>query len=118
MEIILPYGAPSEGHKEGVNQNEVEKIKGMIRKIGSLEFRILANDTDDAEAIETAKEYFRKARENPTGPEAKDLETNARAGLPPPFPNRGPNEAPFLFKNEEVRYESVEIGKHRRAELG
>ncbi len=117
VEIILPYGSPSEGGKEGVNQSEVEKIKGLIREVGSLEFRILANDTDDAEAIEAAKEYFRKAKENPAGPEAKDLETNAKSGLPPPFPNRGPNEAPFLFKNEEVHYEWVEIGKHRRNEL-
>ena len=46
------------------------------------------------------------------------MDADAKAGLPPHFPNRGPNETPFLFKNEEVHYEWVEIGKHRRSELG
>jgi SecD/SecF fusion protein len=116
VEIILPYGGASEGGRTGVSQAEVDKIKLLIREVGSLEFRILANDTDDADALEAARDYFKRAKENPTGPEAKDLEAAAKSGLPPPFPNRGPNEPPFIFHNEEVRYEWVELGKHARAE--
>ena len=116
VEILLPYGAKSgEG---GVSQSEVEKIKGLIREVGSLEFRIMANATDDADGLDAAKDYFKRATENPTGEEAKALETAAKAGLPPPFPNRGPSESPFLYKNEEVRYEWVELGKHARADRG
>ena len=116
VEILLPYStAAGEG---GVTQSEVEKIKGLIREVGSLEFRIMANQTDDADAVDAVKEYLKRARENPIGEEAKALEAAAKSGLPPPFPNRGPNESPFLFKNEEVRYEWVELGKHGRAEHG
>lgn len=112
IEIVLPYG----GNKK--DTGDIETVKAQLREVGSLEFRILANDVDDADAFEAARDYFRKARENPEGPEAKELETAAKAGLPPPFPNRRQDETPFLFKNEEVRYEWVEIGKHRRAEMG
>jgi SecD/SecF fusion protein len=120
VEIILPYGARSGEGKEGVNQSEVERIKGLIREVGSLEFRILANDMDDGdrEALDAAREFMRKAQENPGGPEAIELGKNAAAGLPPLFPNRGPNESPFVYKNEEVRYEWVELSKQTRADLG
>lgn len=116
VELILPYGARSEAGKGNINQDEVEKVKELIKQVGSLEFRILANDMDDAEAVEAAREYFRKARQDPNSTEAKELELSAKNGLPPPFPNRASTEAPFLFKNEEVRYEWIELDKHFRAE--
>src|SRR5262249_35411245 len=43
VEIILPRGSFSAA--------EVEDIKNLISKVGSLEFRILANSKDDAAAI-------------------------------------------------------------------
>lgn len=120
VEIVLPYGARAGEGGPGLNQSEVEQIKGLIREVGSLEFRILANDMDDGdrEALDAAREFMRRAHENPTGPEAQELATAAKAGLPPPFPNRGPNETPFIFKGEEIRYEWIEIGKQGRADLG
>ena len=119
VEILLPYGRQgASGGQGGASQSEVEKIKGLIQEVGSLEFRIMANDTDDAEALEAVREYLKRAKDNPGEKEAKDLEAAAKVGLPPPFPNRGPGESPFLFKNEEVRYEWVELGKHYRAEHG
>ena len=68
--------------------SDVEYIKGLIREVGSLEFRILANQTDDAKAIADAQDYFERAAKNPDGDEAKALDNAARAGLPPPFPNK------------------------------
>ena len=117
VEILMPYKAPEPG-QEGASGNDVEYVKGLIREVGSLEFRILANDTDDEDGFKAIQTYLERARDNPTGPEARDLEAAARAGLPPPFPNPGATDPPFLFKNEPVRYEWVELGKHRRAELG
>jgi SecD/SecF fusion protein len=117
VEILMPYKAPEPG-QEGAGGNDVEYVKGLIREVGSLEFRILANQTDDEDGLNAIKAYLERARDNPTGPEARDLEAAAKAGLPPPFPNPGPTDTPFLFKNEPVRYEWVELGKHRRAELG
>jgi SecD/SecF fusion protein len=38
--------------------DDVEKIKDLIQRVGSLEFRILANRNDDKEAIDAAKVYF------------------------------------------------------------
>src|SRR5262245_9030343 len=61
--IILPYGARSESG--GMNKSEVENIKEQIREVGSLEFRILANDDDDARAIADAQAYFDRAVANP-----------------------------------------------------
>ncbi|HKA06657.1 MAG TPA: protein translocase subunit SecD [Gemmataceae bacterium] len=118
VEILLPYGGQPGSGQKGTTESEVDKIKGLIQQVGSLEFRIMANATDDADALEAVRDYLRRARENPAGEEGKALEAAAKTGLPPPFPNRGPNESPFLFKNEEVRYEWVELGKHGRAEHG
>jgi SecD/SecF fusion protein len=120
VEIVLPYGARASEGGTGLNQSEVEQIKGLIREVGSLEFRILANDMDegDREALDAAREFMRKAHDTPGGPEAEALATAAKAGLPPPFPNRGPNEPPFIYKGEEIRYEWIELGKQSRADLG
>jgi SecD/SecF fusion protein len=114
VELILPYGSQA-GSKGRINEGEVEHIKGLIREVGSLEFRILANDMDDGdkEAVEAAREYFKRAKDNPTGDEAKDLEKAAKTGLPPPFPQ---DKGPFMYKGEEVRYEWVELGKQSRAD--
>ena len=118
VEILLPYGGQPGSGQKGTTESEVDKIKGLIQQVGSLEFRIMANATDDADALAAVQDFLRRAKENPAGEEAKELEARAKAGLPPPFPNRGSNESPFLFKNEEVRYEWVELGKHGRAEQG
>src|SRR5262249_18704428 len=48
VEILLPYGRAGASGQGGASQSEVEKIKSLIQEVGSLEFRIMANDTDDA----------------------------------------------------------------------
>ena len=118
VELILPYGARSEGGG-GINQSEVEKVKGLIREVGSLEFRILANQNDDDRAVGDAQAYFDRAASNPEGDEAKALDAAARSGLPPAFPNKTPEDADqYIVMNEPVQYAWVELGKNERADLG
>jgi SecD/SecF fusion protein len=120
IEIVLPYGAPSGGGKQAINRSDVERIKEILKQIGSLEFRILANDMDDGDrdALVAARDFLRKAHEAPMGEEAKSLEDAAKNGVPPPFPNRRPDEASFLYKNEEIQYQWVELGKQSRFDQG
>jgi SecD/SecF fusion protein len=126
VEIILPYGArPQADGKAAVNP-DVENIKLLIHEVGSLEFRILANRADDNDAIEAAKAFFERAHSNPDSEEAKAIEAAARAGLPPPFPNKSLDDTDqFLVQAAEtdkaplpVQYQWVELGKNRRQELG
>jgi SecD/SecF fusion protein len=63
--------------KRSLGAEEVEAIKNLISQQGRLEFRILANITDDEPAIAAAEEAIR----NPAN--ARDLEAQALAGLPP-----------------------------------
>jgi SecD/SecF fusion protein len=118
VELILPYGSRTEGGG-GINQNEVEKVKGLIREVGSLEFRIVANTSDDDRAIGDAQAYFDKAASNPEGDEAKALDAAARSGLSPPFLNKTQDDPDqYMVMNDPVQYAWVELGKNERADMG
>jgi SecD/SecF fusion protein len=108
VEIILPTGGYASG-KQTLNPEEVEKIKNLIQQQGRLEFRILANPTDDKEAIEQASKYFT----NPDHQERlADLE---KKGLPPPEPEAPGGGKTFSVtlngETKEYSYQWVEIGK-------
>jgi preprotein translocase subunit SecD len=57
VEIVVPR----QGNRHG---EDVERIKDLIGRVGSLEFRILANRHDDEDAIQIAKKYFREAADS------------------------------------------------------
>lgn len=122
VEIVLPYGG--QGSKKAIGQSDVDDVKQQIQQVGSLEFRILANRSDDAAAIGAAEDFMRKAKADPNSDEAKALDAAARAGLPPPFPNRGPSDADAFFVQANdatpslVQYSWVELSKNERADLG
>ncbi|MGH7171579.1 MAG: protein translocase subunit SecD, partial [Gemmataceae bacterium] len=79
VEIILPTGGHASGRRTLTNE-EVEGIKNLIQRQGRLEFRILANPTDDKEAIERAEAFL-------SNPDNRALlEKRERDGLPPPDP--------------------------------
>ncbi|MSR55506.1 MAG: protein translocase subunit SecD [Gemmataceae bacterium] len=119
VEIILPYGTRSGSGKEAINVGEVDKIKSLIREVGSLEFRILANPDDDDKAIADAKAFFDRGRESADNDEAKALDSSARAGSPPLFPNKPAGDvSEYIVMNEPVQYAWVELGKNQRAEMG
>src|SRR5690242_2208078 len=66
---------------KALTSEEVQKVKEKIAQVGSLEFRILANDHDDKRAIELAKAFFDRATKN-DGPERKTLTDAAITGRP------------------------------------
>ncbi|MHB1426630.1 MAG: hypothetical protein ACYC3I_26005, partial [Gemmataceae bacterium] len=79
VEIILPTGGQTSG-RETLTDEKVRDIKNLIQQQGRLEFRILANPTDDREALERAEKFF----ESPD--HQAILEKRERDGLPPPDP--------------------------------
>ncbi len=101
---------------------EVQRVKELVSKVGSLEFRILANSTDDVEAIREAKALISK-QEN----RDKLIERQVK-GLPPPGPVTDPTNLfskPKRFKirlargaESTVTYSWVELGKQERQQLG
>ena len=61
---------------------EVQRIKELVSKVGSLEFRILANQNDDAKGIEDARKVFQEAGR--TRVRRVKSTKAAQVGLPPP----------------------------------
>lgn len=126
VEIILPYRSQAAGAGEGANAGEVEEIKERIRQVGSMEFRILANPVDDEKAILAAADYLRRGAENPDSEEGRALDAAARAGLPPPFPNKSPDDPDAYVVQAggpsdgaiPVQYAWVELDKNLRKDLG
>lgn len=99
---------------------EVQRIKDLVSKVGSLEFRILANDKDDVKAIEDAKKVFQEAAKNPEF--AAQIKKAAQDGLPPPAP-RDETGKPKAYKIPTrgspswVTYSWVELGPQERRAL-
>ncbi len=97
---------------------EVQHIKELISRSGSLEFKILANDHDDVEAIAAAKKFFEDAKKDPKL--KAELENRAVAGQPPPPPvnSDGKLQFPTATNIGSYTYTWVELGKGERANLG
>jgi SecD/SecF fusion protein len=94
-----------------LTSEEVERIKNEIERQGRLEFRILANTTDDAEAINAAEKWFKS-------PQARaELERAENRNEPPPSPRREDGGQTFpldpnRFPDEpQHTYSWVEVGK-------
>jgi SecD/SecF fusion protein len=94
--------------KRMLTGEEVQRIKELIEKQGRLEFRFLANGQDDEEAIQAARDYFKKPSSKA---ELERLEVRAEPPPPPrredgspSFPVRLPDEPPHT-------YSWVELGK-------
>jgi len=115
VEIILPTGGYASG-KQTLNPEQVENIKNLIQQQGRLEFRILANGTDDKEAIDRAAEYVRNADNQE---KLADLE---KKGLPPSDPTAQDGSLTFsvTLSGETVNYayQWVQIGKEYLYQLG
>src|SRR5262245_52623439 len=114
VEIILPTGgAAAAGKGQAITQEDVQYIKTLIAQVGSLEFRFLANERDDSEAIDKAEAYFKDL----TDARKAELEKLAREGKAPPGPV-GPVEETFggrtypVFVTDrgKLSYSWVELG--------
>jgi SecD/SecF fusion protein len=106
--------------RKDVTGEEIQHIKELISQVGSLEFRILANQQDDGDAIKAAQAYMDNAANKP------ELERLALAGSPPPPPAPPPDKAfklpngamAFPTKKGNYTYSWIELGKEERHALG
>lgn len=124
------YGTPVQTITERINKRmsesglgkdlsieEVQRIKDLVTKVGSLEFRILANQNDDAEAIKDAAKTIDDLNRT-----SEVLKEAAQRGLPPTGP-KGPDGKPRRFKiatrgaPSYVTYSWVELGPQERRSL-
>src|SRR5262245_49308619 len=111
--------AGTDQHRKDLTGEEVENIKAKIRQVGSLEFRILANEVDDRAVIEATRKMF---NEPANAAEFKErLEIAARDGKAPPLPTpeEGGNEWPTTREDVLGRasYDWVELGKQERESM-
>jgi SecD/SecF fusion protein len=97
------------------SSEEIQNVKEKIAQVGLLEFRILANERDDKEAIDAAKKYLAETAKNPQM--RADLEKRAKAGQPPP-PPPPPSPEGFKTKLGDYTYSWIELGRQERFALG
>ena len=119
IEIILPFASSSaagRGDKAANTQDFVQEVKAKVRQVGVLEFRILANTSDDRDGVNDTQALLDKVR---TDPKLKsDLEDLARRGLPP-VAAAGTYSVTVNGQTQEgTSYEWVEIGKDERDSYG
>ena len=108
IEIILPTAGGASSGRQDLTADDIEETKALMRQMGVMEFRILANGPDDAEGIRAARTAIEQAT---------DLQQRAELGLPP----RGPDGTFPVNINDEaadVRYAWAELGPQQRASLG
>ena len=116
------------GLGKDLSVEEVQRIKDLISKVGSLEFRILANNADDVVAV-GLKEGDGEARialNTPSAAFTKLILSAQQNGLPPPAPreSEAPDAKPKRYKivtaNKNVSavtYSWVELGPQERRAL-
>ncbi|MBY0523254.1 MAG: hypothetical protein K2R98_07640 [Gemmataceae bacterium] len=107
--------------RDGDHADRIASVKQLVAQVGHLEFRIVANEEDDQEAIAAARAWIESPLD-PTLPEEirsvrKDVLTlHAEAGYSPsvPLPESGPYETP----KGKFTYSWVELGPSERRSLG
>jgi SecD/SecF fusion protein len=113
IEIILPFSPAKkagEAQQEGITEDFVQFVKNVVSQVGVLEFRILANETDDAAAIADAEQLVNAM----TPEEAARL---AKAGQPPPAPTGQYKVTINDVEAEDVTYAWVELSKEERESM-
>jgi SecD/SecF fusion protein len=104
--------------QKGLTAEAVQQVKERIAQVGSLEFRILANNHDDVRAIQLAKEYFDRAQKN-DGVERRTLIDAAITGrVPPPPEDNGNPLIETATGLGSFTYSWVELGRLERQTLG
>ena len=121
VEIILPFSGSTTGEKVGVTEDYVQEVKNLVSQVGVLEFRIVANPTDDKDALDDARAYFARLETDPAM--KAEFEALAKRGLPPPF-RRVDGSSPTYKVTvngqpvDGTTYEWVELGREQRETLG
>ena len=118
IEIILPRSGSVGGttEKKGATEDYVQEVKERVRQVGVLEFRIVANSTDDAAGVSETRAAIERQK---TDPKVKaELEDLARRGLPP---LAAPSSYSVTVNGETVAdttYQWVELGPEERDSYG
>ena len=97
------------------HDEQLQRVKDLVLRAGTLEFRILANEVDDAEGIKAARSVFEDKANK------QNLETSARKGLPP-LPPRSLDGKGFEVRLQngttaKANYSWVELGREERQTL-
>ena len=99
-----------------MTEEQVQERKELIAQVGSLEFKILANRTNDEGAIEAAQGYFRNLKDSPQ--KRAELERLAFLGKPPPSPVPPGGGETFPTRLGQFTYSWVELGSLFRHDHG
>ena len=100
--------------RKSMTGEKVQEIKDLMLRVGSLKFVIVANENDDKEAIDVARNYFTNVAEDPKKKEA--LKLAAFTGKPPPSP-LPPDHKAFHTQLGDYTYTWIELGKGERATM-
>ena len=117
VEVIIPFsGTAADQGKEVATADTVQQVKETLRQVGLLEFRIVANTTDDADGIADTRTLLGRAA---TDPKVKsDLEELAQRGLPPLASATNYTVTVNGEAQDNVSYEWVPLGKEERESYG
>jgi SecD/SecF fusion protein len=123
IEVILPTGSHRKNveGKKNVTSADVDKIKSLIEDVGSLEFRIVANRTDDGQALDAAKAIYPGEDPAVVKDESHPSRVAALGGKLPIAPVPPEGEIWYVGADEhrrKARYAWVQIGPIGRADLG
>jgi SecD/SecF fusion protein len=101
-----------------LTEEAVNHIKDLISQVGSLEFRILANERDDKDAVAKAKEFFEAKNDAEKTTLRANLEKLALEGKPPPPPAPPEGQPGFEVPNRGYHtYSWVELDRYERHNL-
>jgi SecD/SecF fusion protein len=106
----------SSSRRQALTTEQVQERKELIAQVGSLEFRILANRTNDSDALERARQWFNSAKTDAA--KQAELERLAFAGKPPPPPTAQGGGEHFDTNLGRFTYSWVEVGPNYRWEKG
>ncbi len=118
-ELVRPDDPSARRSRGSLTTEKVQEFKELVTQVGSLEFRIPANMTNDADAIAAAKRYIAAAKDNPAI--RKDLEEAALFGKPPPPPTTqgdGRGNVKFDTPLGQFSYSWVELSSDFRHQYG
>jgi SecD/SecF fusion protein len=119
IERFMDENAKGGRERRPLTEEAVNHIKDLISQVGSLEFRILADERDDKEGIQKAKEFFEAKNDAQKAALKANLEKLALEGKPPPPPALPEGQSGFEVPNKGYHtYSWVELDRYERHNLG
>jgi SecD/SecF fusion protein len=111
----LPARPKSGEKRRSMTGEQVQRVKELISRVGSLKFVIVANMNDDSEGIKAAEDYYGTSTDKPGTVDPNKLRVAALNETAPPPPPGGPFNAGDLGRFD---YSWIELGQAERHRLG